>query len=154
MAELDGVKEILLKAAAPVGINPDAGYIFKWIELSGIEYIYKGKNSAGTVFNIGTTGSSSGMNKGIVEKAVDYIAVVTDHTILVDATGANRTITLPPVTGNGGTIFNIKKIDSSANTVSIEADGAEVIDNELNILITQQYTSITVQCDGSKWWIV
>jgi hypothetical protein len=53
---LNGLKEILLGADPGTGINPDVGYIFKWIEKVGAEYIYKGKDSAGTVFNIGTTG--------------------------------------------------------------------------------------------------
>jgi len=57
MAALDGIKEIFLKTGEPTGINPDAGYIFKWIEKVGLEHIYKGKDSSGNVFNIGTTGA-------------------------------------------------------------------------------------------------
>ena len=54
---LDGVKEIFLKTGAPdVGVNPDAGYIYKWIEKVGSEHLYKGRDSAGNDFNIGTTG--------------------------------------------------------------------------------------------------
>lgn len=56
MAGLDGLKEILIASDPGSGVNPEAGYIYKWIEASGADYIYKYKTSAGVVGNIGTSG--------------------------------------------------------------------------------------------------
>jgi len=58
VAVLDGLKEILLSADPGIGIDPDAGYIFKWIEKVGLDHVYKGKDENGVVFDIGTSGSA------------------------------------------------------------------------------------------------
>jgi len=52
--------------------------------------------------------------------------------------------------------FHIKKIDSTANTVSIEPDdpGPELIDGAVQAVISTQYDSITVVSDGSNWFII
>lgn len=54
---LNGVKELLV-ASDPTGINPEVGCIFKWVEIDGPDYVYKGKDSNGTVFNIGVKGDA------------------------------------------------------------------------------------------------
>jgi hypothetical protein len=55
-----------------------------------------------------------------------------------------------------GLQFHIKKIDSTANTVSIEPDdpGPELIDGAVQAVISTQYDSITVVSDGSNWFII
>lgn len=53
---LNGIKELFI-GAEPVGINPEVGCIFKWIEFDGSDYEYKGKDSNGVVFSIGVEGA-------------------------------------------------------------------------------------------------
>lgn len=56
---LDGVKEIFLKSGEPgSGINPDSGYIYKWIEDDNGDKIYKYKDENGTIGNIGVKGDT------------------------------------------------------------------------------------------------
>jgi hypothetical protein len=50
-----------------------------------------------------------------------YTVQLTDNTILCDASGGAFTVTMPEVSGAEGRIFNIKKIDPSANAVTVAA---------------------------------
>ena len=68
--------------------------------------------------------------------------------------GGNITITLPAVSGCSGRIYHIKKIDSSAYTVTIDANSSETIDGALTQTLTTQYESITIQNNGSAWYII
>lgn len=78
----------------------------------------------------------------------------TQHTLLVDATAANRTITLPAASGVSGRIYVIKKIDSSANTVTIDPNAAELIDGAATKVLSAQWDSLTIQSDGTSWFII
>lgn len=78
----------------------------------------------------------------------------TQHTLLVDATGASRTINLPAAAGVPGRIYVVKKIDSSANTVVVDPAGAELIDGAATKTLSAQWDSIKIQSDGVSWFIV
>lgn len=76
----------------------------------------------------------------------------TYYTVLVDATGGNRTITLPTATGNANRIYVVKKIDASANTVTIDGNGFN-IDGAATKVISTQWAGATVHCNGGGWYI-
>lgn len=90
----------------------------------------------------------------LVSKTGDYTVSTTDRFIIVDASGGNITITLPEASTCQGYEFTIKKIDSSVNTVTIDGDGAETIDDDTTQIISNQYDAITVTSDNSEWWII
>jgi len=89
----------------------------------------------------------------IASKAADYTATATDCTLLCDATLADLTITLPAASTVTGRFYNIKKVDGSRNLVTIDAT-TDTIDGSSTVIITAQWTTITVQSDGSNWWII
>jgi hypothetical protein len=75
------------------------------------------------------------------------------HIILVDATGGDVDVDLPTAVGNECE-FVIKKIDSSANDVNVNADGAETIDGGATAPLTAQYESINIITNNTNWWII
>ena len=83
----------------------------------------------------------------------DDSPTASDDVILADAALAPLTITLPTAATMTGRRLEIKKIDSAANAVTIDADGAELIDGATTYVINTQYTSRTVISDGTQWWI-
>lgn len=89
-----------------------------------------------------------------VTKSADYVATNDDFVIWVDASAAPRTITLPTAVGNPHKPFVVKKIDATANAVTVDANGAETIDGALTYVMTVQYTSITIVSDNTQWWII
>lgn len=79
----------------------------------------------------------------------------THYTVLVDASGGNRTITLPPIAGCQGRIYNISKIDSSINTVTVDGDASETImalgPATTTQVISTQGTNLQIQACPSFW---
>lgn len=76
-----------------------------------------------------------------------------NYTILIDATAANRTVTLPPSSGYPGRIYAIKRTDSSGNTVMIVASGTDTIDGVGTLSLTATMGAI-LQSDGEGLWSV
>lgn len=91
----------------------------------------------------------------ITVTATSYSALSTDHNILVDddTAGGTVTINLPLASGNAGLQYNIKKLGSTSNVV-VDGNGSETIDGGTTEILTAQYESITIVCDGFNWWIV
>lgn len=79
----------------------------------------------------------------------------TDQVVVVDATSAAVTVTLPAVAGMpAGTWYAIKKTDATGNTVTVDANASETIDGATTQVITGRYTTLTIVSDGSSWHIV
>lgn len=97
-------------------------------------------------------GGSFGAN--ITSTSVDITLNATHYTVKVDASGANRTITLPAASGVTRRIYIIKKTDSSANTVTIDGNASETIDGATTKVINTQNTGYQIQCDGTNWIII
>jgi hypothetical protein len=74
--------------------------------------------------------------------------------VLINAAAAPRTVTLPLAATARNRIYTIKKIDASANTVTIDPAGGETIDGFALQLLTAQWQSLTIQSDGTGWFII
>ena len=90
----------------------------------------------------------------ITSTNIDILLDTTYYTVKVDASNGNRIITLPTSFGMQGKIYNIKKMDATVNIVTIACSGGEVIDGSPTVIISAQYTTITVQSDNANWVIL
>jgi len=106
-----------------------------------------------TIQDGGATLFAAGVQQPIVTKAIDYTVTTDDYSILVDASAANRTITLPAASSCAGLELNVKKIDSTAHTVTIGGGGSN-IDGAATLVISVQYNSYYLQSDGTQWWVL
>jgi len=86
--------------------------------------------------------------------SMDTVLDETHHTVLVDASGGNVTITLPAAASYNNTVYAVKKIDASANTVTIDGNGAETIDGAATAVIAAQNAVLTIKSDATEWWII
>jgi len=73
----------------------------------------------------------------------------TEEYIFCDATSAAIVITLPAVSKK--LKYTIKKIDSSANLVTVSGNASETIDGELTQVLTTQYDVISVVGTATGW---
>ncbi len=73
-----------------------------------------------------------------------------DKVFVVDASSGPITVTLPVATPNGFRI-HVKKIDPTANAVTVDADGTDTIDGSLTAVISGQNDSIPINSDGTNW---
>lgn len=72
---------------------------------------------------------------------------------LCDATTAAFTITLPAASTQNGLAYTIKKIDSSANAVTV-ASGGGTIDSAATYSLAAQYKYVRVVSNGTNWFII
>jgi hypothetical protein len=96
----------------------------------------------------------AGVIGGTVTKTSAYTATASDFTIRVDASGGAVTITLPAAASHTGRLYRIKKVDGSANAVTIDGNAAETIDGAATQSTTTQYASFTIQSNGTNWDII
>lgn len=84
----------------------------------------------------------------------DVTLALGDEVAIVDASSAAITVTLPKAAAASGRRVYIKKVDSSGNSVTVDGDGSETIDDGTTAIITMQYESLTLYSDGTEWWIL
>lgn len=111
---------------------------------------------SGTTVTISSTPTASLLN---VETVVgsNYTATSANDLILVNTSGADRTVTLPSAVGIEGKVFYIKKL-SAADTLFIESVSGQTLDG-IDIdatphAIMVQYESITIVSDGANYVII
>ena len=74
-------------------------------------------------------------------KTTNYTLMVTDFVILGDCTSAAFTLSLPTAASGIGRIFFMKKIDSTSNVLTVQANGSELIDGNNTFLLPSQWQS-------------
>lgn len=105
----------------------------------------------------GVQWATSGSTRAVLSKTANYTVSTGDgDNVLVrtDCTSGAVTITLYTAVGNTGKSVAVKKIDSSANAITIGTTSSQTIDGSTTYAISNQYNSITVVSNGTNWDIV
>lgn len=84
----------------------------------------------------------------------DYNVVKGDYTILCNASGGRFDVKLPSATSVYSQIFNIKKIDTTGNHIHVYTSAGNYIDYDLTQSIAHRGTNMSVQSDGTQYWIL
>jgi hypothetical protein len=99
---------------------------------------------------------AAGFSRNVVSKTGNYTATANDSIIFADCTTGNLTITLPAANVDGAGFscgLRIKRIDSSANSVTISRAGADTIDGGTTFVLGALQAA-DLESDGvSKWGI-
>jgi hypothetical protein len=115
-------------------------------DASGDIYCNKIRSSAGAVISGASYGSTSA-------KTASFSATDAAGTYICDATSAAITATLPAAAVSSGLILTFKKTDNAHNVV-VDGNASETIDGAATKTITTQYGFLTVQCNGTAWYII
>ncbi len=93
---------------------------------------------------------------GVSTVAGPYAVGPSDYTILADATAGPMTVTLPPVSTQRKRLLNVKKVDGTANAVTVAASGADTIDGAPTFDLVLQYESVALQAPdvGADWAVI
>lgn len=76
------------------------------------------------------------------------------HYSIYSNNSANITLNLPAASTCTGRIYVIKKISNNAFTIAVDPNGSENIEGSSTpYSITTYLQSITIQSDGTQWWI-
>ncbi len=114
---------------------------------------YLGFDGAGALALFGTPGSGTGFGTlNYREIFASSVLSVTDNVLVCDATSGSQANTLPAVAAMAGKLMIFKKIDTSANPVTMAGDGT--IDGQASFTLAQQYNTVGLFSIGSTWVIV
>lgn len=80
-----------------------------------------------------------------------HSVVDTDKVLLADASSGAVTLQLPSAAGIGGMVFHVKKVDSSANAVTILPAGGQTIDGAASLVLGNAQDSRLLVSDGANW---
>lgn len=72
--------------------------------------------------------------------------------VLCNAAGGAITVNLPAATNRY--VYHVKRINSGANNVVIDAAGSDTIEGAGTVTLTAQYQSRTIYSDGSGVWYI
>jgi hypothetical protein len=89
----------------------------------------------------------------VANKTAAYTVTATDSVVTGDATSAAFTVTLPTAVGITGRHYTIKKIDSSANAVTVGTTSSQTIDGAATYALSTRWQFVTVVSDGANWII-
>ena len=83
--------------------------------------------------------------------SADYSILRDDSVLLVDSTSGNLTLTLPSPSLKIS--LNIKKI-VSINKITINPNASELIDGDINLILTKINSNVSLVSDGTNWYIL
>lgn len=93
-------------------------------------------------------GESKLLNKVVNYKIKSANYTLTDEDVVVECDSL-LTITLPTAVGITGREYNI--IRSGSGNVTITPNGAETINGQSNLVLTEQYSSVVIYSNGVQW---
>ena len=127
---------------------------------NGVKVLSSGNVGVGTTSPNSTLSVNGSVSFPIVaydSSMSPYTLDESHYTVLADASADPVGILLPDPADCEGRVYNIKKIDSSANAVGIRSypfPPGSNIDDTLLKQITIQWVSITVQSSGTQWYLI
>lgn len=101
---------------------------------------------------LSSTGGGGGRTT-VINPATPYVPSNGDI-ILWDTTAGNKVIDLPVAAVSTDFVVDVKKTDITDNTITINPNGVELIDDGSDAVITCQFEDITTISDGVEWWII
>lgn len=95
--------------------------------------------------------ASSPSFTAVTKTATATLATSGEDYVIADATSANITLSLNTASGFNGLTHTIVKINSNANTVTLDPSGSETIDGGSTLVLYGQNNAIKIASDGSNW---
>ena len=87
-------------------------------------------------------------------KTTTYSVLLSDSVLTADTTSAAFTMTVPTAVGIAGKKFTFKKINSTANALTIATTSSQTIDGATTFELMNQWSSVTIMSDGANWVVV
>ena len=74
--------------------------------------------------------------------------------ILWDCTAGAKVLDLPLAADSNGVVFTVKKTDATANSITLDPNGAELIDGLATFDFSTPNWAISVVCNGTAWFVI
>jgi len=142
------IKDLVRSRISGGDVNPDF-LTNKLIEGDNVTLTKKNGNG-NEVLEIESTASGSGTDFNQTTKTSDYTASDKDS-VWADASSNTVIVTLPSPSQN--TRVRVIAVDAT-NTVTMARNGSEKINGDTSDITMSQDESLTVESDGTNWWII
>jgi hypothetical protein len=133
----------------------ERGYQAKWIVnnqgANGDTLSIVGTSAEVASFSQAGVFTSKGQRTAVTTKTSAYTATPSDSEIRVDCTSRPVTITLPAATATGQ-IYRVKKIDATANAVTVACTGIDTVNGATSLTLSAQYNGITLVDGAAGAW--
>jgi len=146
---------------------PDAGTSARGVvtttaQTFGGNKTFQDSVAAAKTFLAGTTGDANStvqvagsLSMAIKAVTADYTVTGADNTVLANTTTGAITITLPAPASFAGRIYTIKKIGTGGIDNALTVSPASgTIDGGSSYVIYNDWTYVTLQTDGTNWYII
>lgn len=90
----------------------------------------------------------------VTTAALTYTLTRLDSVLLVDATAGAVTVNVPAAADYTDRQWIVKKIDASANAVTLDAAGANTIDGAGTLALTSQWDRAHIASNGTAWFVI
>lgn len=90
----------------------------------------------------------------VVTVTAAYSVQAADYSVLGNATGGAFSVTLPPSASSDRRVLQVKKIDASANAVTVDGYASELVEDATTQPLTLQGENLMLVCDGTQWRVL
>jgi hypothetical protein len=101
----------------------------------------------------GALGGGGGGDPPVNTTTTTTTLTSTGETLLCN-NSTDITVNLEAASSHTDEIYTIKKIGANNNTVTIDPNGVETIDNVSTLVLYIQYDCVRIQSDGTKWVVI
>ena len=117
-------------------------------------YIGNAQVGIGTTTPLSTFEVNGSNGQTITIVTSDLTLDATQSIIICNNGIIGKTITLPTAIGSKGRIYTIKRSETSTTNITIATTLSQMIDGEINLVLTQAKESVTLVSDGSDWKVI
>ena len=97
--------------------------------------------------------NAAGGPVAVSTKFGSYSVLTSDCFLAADCTSGNIVFTMPPSSGNTGRIWYFKKIDASANTLTVIGSGSDTIDGGTLVFTAQNLSAAFIANGSTGYWV-
>jgi len=128
----------------------DRAFIAPGQAATGVLVVNSGTWSGNDELEVNGSISGIGFKQAYVTKTGTYTATTDDY--VIDCTSGTFTVNLPALLGRTGMVLIIK--NSGTGTITVDPNGAAVIDGAATYSLAVQYATIQIISDGTDWKII
>jgi len=123
------------------------------VEISDTHIILEDAEGLAWSGNYDLKGNNSKYPNVVTTPATPYAPTATER-VFIDCTSGNKVIDLPSASKSLGITYSIKKTDATANTVTINGNGGDLVEGSATLVISVVNKTENLVCNGVGWFLI
>jgi hypothetical protein len=109
------------------------------------------------IFKLGPAYSSSGfaaLGRNVVVNPASPYTASNGDIVIMDCSAAAKEIQLPAAASSGNFLIDVKRTGVAGFDLTVNPNGAELIEGEATAVLTEEDEAITTTCDTTEWYVI